>query len=157
MVCKGRLFQTRRSDDSGGLSVKTSTLHSDTHDGDSGRSSQVFPTSSLEAPWPSKVCNLRQRTSVRSSLHPRTLPSARNPPQPSILRQTDRRSVLTKSWTSISGYLWTNSKTIGMTYYPWQNSSTTIMSTLLPNSLHSCLIPDSFLVWASNSDRTLLV
>jgi len=78
MVCKGRLFQTRRSDDSGGLSVKTSTLHSDTHDGDSGRSSQVFPTSSLEAPWPSKVRNLGLRTSVRSSFHQRTLPSTRN-------------------------------------------------------------------------------
>ena len=44
------LFQTRRSDDSGGLSVETSALHSDTHDGDSGRSSQAFPIPSLEAP-----------------------------------------------------------------------------------------------------------
>jgi len=58
------LFQTRCSDDSGGLGVETGTLHSDTHDGDSGRSSQTFPTSSLEAPWSSEVRNLGPRTSV---------------------------------------------------------------------------------------------
>jgi len=72
------LFWTQRSDDSSGLSVETSTLHSDIHDSDSGRSSQAVPTSSLEAPWPSEVCNLGPRTSVRSSFHQRTLPSTRN-------------------------------------------------------------------------------
>ena len=55
-----------------------STLYSDVHDGDSGRSSQAFPTSSLEAPWPSEVHNLGPRTSVRSSFHQRTLLSTRN-------------------------------------------------------------------------------
>ena len=72
------LFQTRRSDDSGGLSVEMSILHSDVHDGDSGRSSQAFPTSSLEAPRPSEVHNLRLQTSVCSSFHQRTLLSTRN-------------------------------------------------------------------------------
>jgi len=72
------LFRTRRSDDSGGLSVETSTLHSNTHDGDSGRSSQAFLTPSLEAPWSSEVHNLRPQTSVCSSFHQRTLLSTRN-------------------------------------------------------------------------------
>ena len=72
------LLQTRHSDDSSRLSVETSTLHSNTHNGDSGRSSQTFPASSLEAPQPSKVHNLGPWTSVHSSFHPRTLPSARN-------------------------------------------------------------------------------
>jgi len=72
------LLWTRCSDNSSGLCVETSTLHSNAHNGDSGRSSQTFPTSSLEAPWPSKVHNLRLRTSVCSSFHPRTLPSTRN-------------------------------------------------------------------------------
>ena len=72
------LLWTRCSDDSSRLCVETSTLHSNAHDGDSRRSSQTFPASSLEAPWPSKVRNLRLRTSVCSSFHPRTLPSARN-------------------------------------------------------------------------------
>jgi len=58
------LFQTRHSDDSGELSVETSALHSDTHNGDSKRSSQAFPTPSLKAPWSSKVRNLGPRTSV---------------------------------------------------------------------------------------------
>jgi len=118
--------------------------------------------SSLEAPRPSEVHNLRLRTSVHSLFHPRTLPSARN--KVGILhslassdRQTDRQNMSTKSWTSTSGYLWTNGKTIGITSYPWQNSSTTIMSILLPNSLHSCSTLDGFLTWASNPDRTLLV
>jgi len=72
------LFRTRRSDDSGGLGVETGTLHSDTHDSDSGRSSQTLPTSSLEAPQSSEVRNLRPRTSVCSSLHQRALPTTRN-------------------------------------------------------------------------------
>jgi len=55
-----------------------STLHSDTHDGDSGRSSQAFPTSSLKAPWPSEVRNFRLRTSVHSLFHQRTLPFTRS-------------------------------------------------------------------------------
>ena len=72
------LFWTWRSDDSGRLSVKTSTLHSNTYDSDSGRSSQAFPISSLEALWPSEVRNLRLQTSVRSSFYQRTLLSTRN-------------------------------------------------------------------------------
>jgi len=44
------LFRTRRSDDSGRLGVEMGTLHSNAHDGDSGRSSLAFPTSSLETP-----------------------------------------------------------------------------------------------------------
>jgi len=72
------LFWTQCSDDSGGLSVETSTLHSNAHDSDSGRSSQAVPTSSLEAPWPSKVRNLGPQTLVRSSFYQRTLPSTRN-------------------------------------------------------------------------------
>jgi len=72
------LLWTQCSNDSSGLGVETSTLHSNAHDSDSERSSQTFPASSLEAPWPSKVRNLRPRTSVRSSFHPRTLLSARN-------------------------------------------------------------------------------
>jgi len=72
------LFWTRCSDDSGGLSVETSTLHSDAHDGDSGRNSQAFSIPSLEAPQPSEVHNLGPRTSVHSSFHQRTLPSTRN-------------------------------------------------------------------------------
>ena len=71
-------FWTRCSDNSGGLSVETSTLHSDAHNGNSRRSSQAFPASSLEASRPSKVCNLGPQTSVHSSFHQRTLPSTRN-------------------------------------------------------------------------------
>jgi len=59
-------------------SVKTDTLHSDAHNSDSRRSSQAFPVSSLEAPRPSKVHNLRLWTSVRSSFYQRTLLPARN-------------------------------------------------------------------------------
>jgi len=55
-----------------------STLYSNAYDGDSVRSSQTFPTSSLEAPQPSEVRNLGPRTSVCSSFYPRTLPSPRN-------------------------------------------------------------------------------
>jgi len=72
------LFQTRCSDDSGGLGVEMDTLHSDTHDGDSGRSSPAFPTSSLETPQSSEVHSLRPRTSVRSSFHQRALLTTRN-------------------------------------------------------------------------------
>ena len=72
------LFWTQCSDDSGRLSVETSTLHSDTHNGDSGRSSQAVSTSSLEAPWSSKVHNLGLWTSVHSLFYQRTLPSTRN-------------------------------------------------------------------------------
>ena len=72
------LLWTRRSNDSSRLGVETSTLHSNAHDGDNRRSSQTFSASSLEAPWLSKVHNLRPRTLVHSSFHPRTLPSARN-------------------------------------------------------------------------------
>ena len=72
------LFQTRHSDDSGGLGVETGTLHSDTHNGDSGRSSPAFPTSSLETPRSSEVCSLRPRTSVRRSFHQRALLTTRN-------------------------------------------------------------------------------
>ena len=72
------LFWTRCNNNSGGLSVETGTLHSNTHDGDSGRSSQTLPTSSLEAPRSSEVHNLGPQTSVRSSLHQRALPTTRN-------------------------------------------------------------------------------
>jgi len=72
------LLQTQCSDNNSGLDVETSTLHSNAHDSDSGRSSQTFSASSLEAPWSSEVHNLRLQTSVHSSFHPRTLPSARN-------------------------------------------------------------------------------
>jgi len=72
------LFRTRRSDDSGGLGVETGTLHSDTHDGDSGRGSPAFPTSSLETPRSSEVRSLRLRTSVRRSFHQRALLTTRN-------------------------------------------------------------------------------
>ena len=83
--CSGTppLFRTQRSDDSGGFSVETSTLHSDAHNHDSGGSSQAFPTPSLETPWPSEVRNLGPRTSVRSSFYQRALPLARN--QTSVL------------------------------------------------------------------------
>jgi len=89
------LLWTRCSDDSGGLGVETGTLHSDAHDGDSGRSSPAFPTSSLETPWSSEVRSLRPRTSVHRLFHQRALPTTRNkvgvfyslaPPN----RQTDR-------------------------------------------------------------------
>jgi len=72
------LFRTRRSDDSSGLSVETGTLHSDAHDGDSGRSSLAFPTSSLETPWSSEMHSLRPRTSVHHSFHQRALLTTRN-------------------------------------------------------------------------------
>jgi len=72
------LLRTRCSDDSGRLGVETGTLHSDTHDGDSGRSSPAFPTSSLETPWSSEVRSLRPRTSVRRSFYQRALPTTRN-------------------------------------------------------------------------------
>jgi len=72
------LFQTRRSDDSSGLSVETGTLHSDAHDGDSGRSSPAFPTSSLETPQSSEMRSLRLRTSVHRSFYQRALPTTRN-------------------------------------------------------------------------------
>jgi len=72
------LPQTRRSDDSGGLGVKTGTLYSDAHNSDSGRSSPAFPTSSLETPWSSEVHSLRPRTSVRHLFHQRALPTTRN-------------------------------------------------------------------------------
>jgi len=72
------LFQTRCSDNSGGLGVKTGTLHSNAHDGNSGRSSPAFPTSSLETPWSSEVCNLRPQTSVHCLFHQRALPTTRN-------------------------------------------------------------------------------
>jgi len=72
------LFQTRCSDDSGGLGVETGILHSDAHDGDSRRSSLAFPTSSLETPQSSEVCSLGLRTSVRHSFHQRALPTTRN-------------------------------------------------------------------------------
>jgi len=55
-----------------------SALHSDTHDSDSGRSSQAFPIPSLEAPRSSEVRNLGPQTSVHSSFHQRTLPSTRS-------------------------------------------------------------------------------
>ena len=54
------------------------TLHSDAHDSNSGRSSQAFPTSSLETPRSSKVCSLRLWTSVCHSFHQRALPTTRN-------------------------------------------------------------------------------
>jgi len=72
------LFQTQRSDDSGELSVEMGTLHSDTHNSDSGRSSPAFPTSSLETPRSSEVRSLRPKTSVRSSFHQRALLTTRN-------------------------------------------------------------------------------
>ena len=79
LCCRAPLFfRTRCSNDSGGLSVETGTLHSDAHNGDSGRSSLAFPTSSLETPWSSEVCSLRLRTSVRCSFHQRALLTTRN-------------------------------------------------------------------------------
>jgi len=72
------LFQTQRSDDSGGLGVETGTLHSDAHDSDSRRSSLAFPTSSLETPQSSEVCSLGLQTLVRCSFHQRALPTTRN-------------------------------------------------------------------------------
>ena len=72
------LFQTRCSDDSGGLGVETGTLHSDAYDGDSGRSSLAFPASSLETPRSFKVCSLRLQTSVHHLFHQRALPTTRN-------------------------------------------------------------------------------
>jgi len=53
------LLQTRHSNDSSRLSVETSILHSNAHNSDSRRSSQAFVASSLEAPWPFEVRNLR--------------------------------------------------------------------------------------------------
>ena len=72
------LLRTRRSDDSGGLGVKTGILHSNAYNGDSRRSSPAFPTSSLETPRSSEVHSLRLRTSVRRSFHQRALPTTRN-------------------------------------------------------------------------------
>jgi len=68
----------RRSDDSSRLSVETGTLHSNAHNSDSRRSSQAFPTSSLETPQSSEVCSLRPWTSVRRSFYQRALPTTRN-------------------------------------------------------------------------------
>jgi len=53
-------------------------LHSNAHDGDSGRCSQAFFTPSLETPRSSKVCSLRPWTSVRRLFHQRALPPTRN-------------------------------------------------------------------------------
>ena len=55
-----------------------SALYSDVYNGDSGRSSQALPTSSLEAPWPFEVCNLEPWTSIHSVFHQRTLSLTRN-------------------------------------------------------------------------------
>ena len=66
------------SDDNSRLGVETGILHSNTHDGDSERSSQTFSTSSLETPQSFEVCSLRLQTSVRHSFHQRALPPTRN-------------------------------------------------------------------------------
>ena len=68
----------RRNDDSSRLGIETGTLHSDAHDGDSGRSSQAFPTSSLETPRSSEVCSLRPQTSVHRLFHQKALLTTRN-------------------------------------------------------------------------------
>jgi len=131
--------------------VETGTLYSDTHDGDSGRSSQAFPTPSLEASQTPEVRNLGPQTSICSSFHQRTLPATRNkvsvfyslaPPN----RRTDRVCQPGVGPVPPALRKWT--------CCPWQSSNTTIMSTPLPNSLCSCLIPDDFLAWASNPDKT---
>jgi len=72
--------------------------------------------------------------------------------------QTNRQTEhINQELDQYSSSLWTKDKTTSTTSYPWQSSSTIIMSTLLLNSLCFCLTPDSFLVWALNPNRTLPV
>jgi len=81
-------------------------LHSNAHDGDSGRCSQAFFTPSLETPRSSKVCSLRPWTSVRRLFHQRALPPTRNKVGilHSLAPQTDGQTECVNQ--ELDQYLW---------------------------------------------------